>query len=119
MLVQIQNDKSWLTGKISAEVLENCGIDLEPLYLAEQREMGTMYYMAQSFFKDTLQDIGSTQVNENQAWKMSQAVSHFRNITLETLNKTSNLLSRGLCTRICNSNFEQFQGKETFIILKF
>lgn len=101
-------EESWLTEKISAEILENLGVDLEPINLAQKSEEGTIYYMLQAFKKNTLQEIGSPQVNENKAWEMSQAGSHFGNISLEMLNKTSNLLSRGLCSRMVNSIFKNW-----------
>ena len=101
MLSLIENfEESWLTGKISSEILENCGVDLEPLNSAEERETVMVYYMAYAFDEDILQDIGLSLVNEKEAWKMSKAVSHFRNLSLKTLNKSSNLLSKGLRVKI-------------------
>ena len=39
-------------------------------------------------------EIESGRVNENEAWKMSAAVSHFENLTLEKLNNTANKISK-------------------------
>ena len=91
------SEESWFTTKISSEILEDHGVDLEPFTFAEEREMGMVYYMAQYFHLGSLKERGSSLVNESEAWKMSEAVSHFQNLSLEALNRTSNLLSRGFC----------------------
>ena len=83
-------DKTFLSGKITREDLENRGIDLHPMRLAEEREMGSIVAMLEYFGFD----IRSRRVNENEAWPMSAAVSHFEKLTLETLNKTANNLSK-------------------------
>ena len=92
-----------LTTKISPETLENCGVDLGPFHSAEVRESGTVFYMTQYFYMGSLKERGSSLVNEIEAWKMSEAASHFRNLSLDDLNKTSNLLSRGMFSRIVGS----------------
>ena len=78
------------TGKITRSFLENLGIDLHPMELAEEREVGAIMEIL-GYFEF---DIGSRRVNENEAWKMSTAMSHFEKLTLETLNKTANNLSK-------------------------
>ena len=75
-------DDNWLTGKITREVLENIGIDLHPMRLAEEREMGAIVEILQYFDFD----VGSERVNANEVWPMSAAVSHSQKLTLQTLN---------------------------------
>ena len=77
--------------KIAPEMLQNIGIKLGPLEMAEENEMGTIMEILQYFDFD----IGSTRVNENEALPMTTAVSHFENLTLNTLMKTTNMLSIG------------------------
>ena len=83
-----------MSGKITLEVLENIGIDLLPMGLAEEREMGLIMEILEYFEFD----VESMRVNENEAWPMSAARSHnskyFEKLTLEALNKTANNLSK-------------------------
>ena len=83
-------DENWLVGKITWEVMDNIGINLVPLKAAEEKEMSLILEIL-GYFKF---DIQSRRVNENEAWKMSAAVSHFVKLTLETLNNGANNLSK-------------------------
>ena len=91
-------DDKWWNGKITREVLENRGINLIPLESAEEREIGAKVEIAKCFSEEIIEDIGSGRVNESEAWPMSAAVSLFEKLTLESLNKTANNLSKSKLT---------------------
>ena len=77
--------------KISPKILEKLGVELGPLKSAEEREMGAIFEILHYFNFS----VESRRVNENFAWPMSAALSHLQNLSMGTLNKASNMLSKG------------------------
>ena len=99
---KVLGETKFFEDKITFEDLENFGVDIGPLKKAEQSEMGATIEIMEYFGSD----VRSRRVNENEAWVESAALSHFKNLSLasalETLNKTSNMLSMGKSYRMCD-----------------
>ena len=88
--MQVLNAYVW-TENISWEILEQLGMELEPLKLAEEKEMGIINEILEHFNFN----IRSSIANKDEAWIMSKALSHFENLSLETINEKTNFLSKG------------------------
>ena len=88
-------DKYWLTGRIGSEILEENGIDLTPLGDVVEKESGIYYYILDYFGHD----IRSSQVNENEAYKMTTAISQIQNISLLRSKVELGLISKGKFNR--------------------
>ena len=84
-------DENWLTGRIQSEILEDYGVDLSPLSDAFEKEGGIYFYILDYFGYD----IRSSQVNENEAYKMSTAISKIQNLSLLQSKVELGLISKG------------------------
>ena len=71
-------DKNWLTSRIEIEVLEENGVDLSPLKDVLEKESGIYFYILDYFGND----IRRSQVNENEAYEISTAISQSQNLSL-------------------------------------
>ena len=84
-------DKKWLTGRMSSEILEENGFDLTPLSDVVVKESGIYFYILDYFGND----IRPSQVNENDAYKMSTAISRVQNLSLLQSKVELGLISKG------------------------
>ena len=91
-------DEKWLKGKITAEILEKNGIDLQLFNKGVENE-GGFYFFILDHFGD---DIRSSRVNENEAYKISTAISQVENLSL--------LQSKAQLTPISNGNIILYTG---------
>ena len=82
-------DKNWLTGRIKKEILEKNSVDLSPLIGVLEKESGIYFYILDYFGND----IRSSQVNENEAYNMSTAISQIQNLSL--LQSKIGMISKG------------------------
>ena len=87
---EVLDETNYVNNKLSSQNLQSLGVELGPLNSAEEKEMGTIMEILGYFDFE----IGSRRVNENEAWRMTAAVSHFEKLTLQTLNNTVNNLSK-------------------------
>ena len=84
-------EKNMLISKISSENLESEGIILNPLNKALENEGGFYYFILDFFgFEMTL-----SEVNKNEAWKMTTARSHMQNLSSIYCNRRIGILSKG------------------------
>ena len=81
--------KNWLRSQITPEILEQNGVDFGPLNKALEKEGGLYFYILDSFGYD----IRSSQVNENEAYKLSTAISQIQNLSL--LQSKIGMISKG------------------------
>ena len=84
-------DKNWLIEKIGSEILEKQGVDLSLLGKALEKE-GDLYFFILEYFG---YDIGSSKVNENEAYEISKAVSRMENLSLLPSNAQLGTISIG------------------------
>ena len=84
-------DEKWLIEKIGSEILEKNGVDLSLLDKAIENE-GDLYFFILEYFG---YDIGSSKVNENEAYEISKAVSRMENLSLLTSNAQLGTVSIG------------------------
>ena len=84
-------DKIWLAGRIKSEILEENGVDLSPLSDVFENEGGVYFYILDNF----RHDIRSSQVNQNDAYKMSTAISQIQNLSLLKSKVELGLISKG------------------------
>ena len=84
-------DKIWLAGRIKSKILEENGLDLSPLSDALEKESGIYFYILDFFGND----IRSSQVNENEAYRMSTAISQIQNLSLLQSKVELGLISKG------------------------
>ena len=88
-------DKIWLAGRIKSKILEENGVDLSPLSDVVVKESGIYFYILDYFGND----IRPSQVNENEAYKMSTAISQIQNLTLLQSKVELGLISKGKFNR--------------------
>ena len=91
-------DENWLNGKITVEILEENEIDLQLLNKGLENE-GAFYFFILDHFGD---DIRSSQVNENEAYKISTAISQVENLSI--------LQSKAQLTPISKGNIILYTG---------
>ena len=78
-LGQMENfNENWLIEKIHSDILEENGVDLSLLDKALEKE-GDLYFFILEYFG---YKIGSSKVNENEAYEISKAVSRMENLSL-------------------------------------
>ena len=82
-------DINVLIGKITSEILERNGVVLNPLNKALEMEEG--FYFNLEFFGN---EMSLENVNKNEAWKMTSAVSHMQNLSSIFCDQT--YLSKGV-----------------------
>jgi len=70
--------KNWLRSQITPEILEKNGVDFAPLNKALEKEGGLYFYILDSFGFD----IRSRKVNDNEAYKLSTAISQIQYLSL-------------------------------------
>ena len=90
-------DENWLLEKIGSEVLEKNGVDLSLLDKALEKE-GDLYFFILNYFG---YEIGSSKVNENEAYEISKAVSRMENLSLLPSNAQLGNISIGQFIKIC------------------
>ena len=73
-------EKNWLRKKMTSEILEQNGVDFGPLNKSLEKEGDLFFYILENFGYDII--IRSSQVNENEAYKMSTAISQVQNLSL-------------------------------------
>ena len=71
-------DENWLKGKITVEILEENEIDLQLLNKGLENEGGFYFFILDHFGYD----VRSSQINENEAYKISTAISQIENLSL-------------------------------------
>ena len=86
-------DENCLKSKITTEILEENGIDLQ-LFNKELENEGAFYFFILDHFE---YDVKSSRVNENEAHKVSTAISRIGNLSL--------LQSKAQCTPISKGYF--------------
>ena len=84
-------DKNWLISHINCEILEQNGLDLGHLNKALEKEGGLYFYILDYFEYD----IRSSQVNENEAYKMSTANSQMQKLSMFQSNVEIQKISQG------------------------
>ena len=84
-------EKNMLISKISSENLESERIILDPLNKALETE-GGFYYCILDFFG---YEMTTSEVNKNEAWKMTTARSHMLNLSSIYCNQKIGILSKG------------------------
>ena len=84
---------NWLRSKITAEILEENGIDLQLFNKGLENE-GAFYFFILDHFG---YDVRSSRVNENEAFKISTAISQIDNLSL--------MQSKSQLTSISKGNF--------------
>ena len=84
-------DESWFTNRITTEILQNSGVDLGPLNDSLEKEGGLYFFILEKFGFD----ITSSQVNKNEAYKMSMAVSHMQKLSLLESKLQRDIISEG------------------------
>ena len=89
MIEEMKNfDKNWLKSRINSEILERNGVDFGHLNKALEKEGGLFFYILDYFGYD----IRSSLVNENEAYKMSTAISQRQKLSLlESNSKIGNI----------------------------
>ena len=70
-------DENWLKSRIDYEILERDGVDYAHVNKALEKEGGLYFYILDYFGYD----IRSSQVNENEAYKMSTAISQIQKLS--------------------------------------
>ena len=88
--------KNWLTNRIDREILEENRVDLSPLNDSLEKEGGLYFYILDHFGKD----IRSSRVNDNEAYKISTAISLIQNIPLLESKVELGLISKGYFQKI-------------------
>ena len=89
-------DESWFTDQISTEILQSSGVDLSPLNDSLEREGGLYFFILQKFGFD----ITSSQVNKNEAFKMSTAISHMQKLSLLESKRQRDIISEGIFSNV-------------------
>ena len=84
-------DKNCLRSPIDCEILEQNGLDLGHLNKALEKEGGLYFYILDYFGYD----IRSSQVNENEAYKMSTAISQMQKLSMFQSNVEIQKISQG------------------------
>ena len=84
-------DKDLLRNRINSEILEQNEVDLGPLNTALETEAGLFFYILDYFGSD----IRSSQVNENEAYKMSTAISQMQKLSLRQSNAEIGNITKG------------------------
>ena len=74
-------DQNWLKSKITTEILEKTGIDLR-FFNREVENEGAFYFFILDHFGDEDLIIRSSQVNKNEAYKISTTISRIGNLSL-------------------------------------
>ena len=82
---------NWLRNKISSEILTENDVDLKPLNKALKNNAGFFYFIREHFGSD----IRSSRVSENEAYKMSTAISKIQNLSLLESKVELGLVSKG------------------------
>ena len=85
-------DASWFTNRISTEILQNSGVYLSPLNDSLEKEGGLYFFILEKFGFD----ITSSQVNKNEAYKMSTAISHMQKLSLLESKPQRDMISEGI-----------------------
>ena len=84
-------DENMLIGKITQDDLEKRGLILNVLDKAVEKEGGFYFYILEYFGNE----MNSSKVNKNEAWKMTTAVSHMQNISSLYFEQKIGILSKG------------------------
>ena len=71
-------DENWLKGKITAEILQENRIDLQLFNKGLENEAAFYFFILDHFGYD----VRSSRVNENEAYKISTAISQIDNLSL-------------------------------------
>ena len=85
-------DESWFTNRITTEILQKSGVDLSPLNDSLEKEDGLYFFILEKFGFD----ITSSQVNKNEANKMSTAISHMQKLSLFESKRQRDIISEGI-----------------------
>ena len=85
-------DESWFTNRITTKILQNSGVDLGPLNDSLEKEGGLYFFILEKFGFD----ITSSQVNKNEAYKMSTAISHMQKLSLLESKRQRDMISEGI-----------------------
>ena len=84
-------DKNWLISHINCKILEQNGVDFGHLNKALEKEGGLYFYILEYFGYN----IRSSQVNENEAYKLSTAMSQMQNISFRQSNAEIGNITKG------------------------
>ena len=84
-------DKHWLKNRINSDILEQNGLNFGHLNKALEKEGGLFFYIFDYFGYD----IRSSQVNENEAYKMSTAISQMQKLSLRQSNAEIGNITKG------------------------
>ena len=84
-------DATWLVDQISIDLLKNRGFDMGPLNKALEKEGGLYFYILEHFGYD----IRSSQVNKNEAYNLSTAISQIQNLSFAQSKIKIDILSSG------------------------
>ena len=80
MIDEMKNfDENFLIEKISSENLSENGVDLSILNKNVETEGGLYYYILDHFGSSISSRLTSSKVNENEAYKLSKAISYMEN----------------------------------------
>ena len=85
-------DESWFTNRITTGILQNSGVDLGPLNDSLEKEGGLYFFILEKFGFD----ITSSQVNKNEAYKISTAISHMQKLSLLESKLQRDIISEGI-----------------------
>ena len=83
--------KNWLRSRITCEILEKNGVNFGHLNKALEKEGGLYFYIFDYFGYD----IRSSQVNKNEAYKMSTAMSQMQKLSLLHSNEEIGNITKG------------------------
>ena len=84
-------DESWFTNRITTEILQNSGVDLGPLNDSLEKEGGLYFFILEKFGFD----ITSSQVNKNEAYQLSTAISHMQKLSFLESTRQRDMISEG------------------------
>ena len=84
-------DKNLLKNRINCEILQQNGVDLSHLNKALEKDGGLYFYILDYFGYD----IRSSQVNENEAYKMSTAISQIQKLSFLQSKPEMGKISKG------------------------
>ena len=85
-------DASWLTNRITTEVLEKSGVDLGPLDDSLEKEGGLFFFILEKFGFE----ITTSRVNKNEAYKLSTTISHMQKLLRLTSERKHDMISEGI-----------------------
>ena len=85
-------DKSLITNRITPEILRNSGVDLGHLDDLVVSEGGLYSFILEKFGFD----ITTSQVNKNEAYKLSTAISHMQKLPTFESKRQLGMISKGI-----------------------